>query len=617
MQKKLSISLVASFLLATTNLFSAQSLETITVTSATKTTQSIKDVTSNVDVITAQEIEERKFTTVVEALNTLPGISFVSNGGMGQTTSVYLRGMDSNKTLVLIDGVRYNDPTGLSGANFGHLIISDIERIEVIKGAQSSIWGADASAGVINIITKNAKEGTHASANVEYGSFNTKTAKAIVSHKDKKFDLKLSALKLDTDGFSTISPKGLDVDDFEDDGYKNITADLKVGYNFNDNNRVSLSHGIIDAKTNYDNQVFDNFWNIDPIASANSKVDVKTKNNFSNVNYENINSFATTNFYVNNSDFKRRYSSLSIPDYDGNIREYGLKSTIPYLDNSSFITLGTDLKEFKHENDLNKKYSDKAIYLTNSNKFFNENTIFTQSARFDKYTEFDNKTTGKIGVKQYIIDELNISSNYGTGYNVPTIYQLFEPAGMWGNVGNPNLQPEKTKGYDIGVEYKGFSLTYFNTKVNNLIDWGNGFENIEGDSKLEGVEVAYKNSITEDIFLNLNYTNLSAKNANDERLLNRPKDKLGFGVDYYGLNDFMFNVNAEYIGTRYSADFTDYRTKAETGNYTLWNSVINYEINKTFSTYLKVDNIFNKYYQTIDGYATAQRSAYVGLKANF
>jgi len=157
MQKKLSISLVASFLIAT-NLFSAQDLETITVTSATKSEQSIKDVTSNVEVITKEEIEERHFTTVVEALNTVPGISFTSNGGMGNTTSVFLRGMDSKRILVLIDGVKYQDPSNTSGAAFSHLMISDIERIEVIKGAQSSVWGADASAGVINIITKEAKK---------------------------------------------------------------------------------------------------------------------------------------------------------------------------------------------------------------------------------------------------------------------------------------------------------------------------------------------------------------------------------------------------------------------------------------------------------------------------
>ncbi|MDK2069419.1 TonB-dependent receptor [Aliarcobacter butzleri] len=595
--KKISTSLVASFFLAT-NLFSTDTLETITVTSATKTEQSIKDVTSNIDVITAEDIEARKFKTVVEALNTIPGIQVSPSGGIGQQTSVFLRGMASNKTLVLIDGIRLNDPTGLSGANFEHLMINDIERIEVIKGAQSSIWGADASAGVINIITKSAQKGTHGSASVEYGRYDSKISKANISHKTDDFDAKLGVTRVDTDGFSAMTPRGEKAKKYEDDGYENTTANIKLGYNFDENNRVSTSYEIIDTKVDYDN-------------SPNSSDKAKTKTHLAGVNYENKNDIAITNVYANYTDITREYS---YGNFDGNVKEYGVKSIVPYLSETSFLTIGTDYKEFEHKNDLDKQYDNKAIYITNTNKFFDDKTIFTESLRYDKYSDFDNKTTGKVGLKQYIIDELNLSSNYGTGYNVPTIYQLFEPAGMWGNVGNPDLQPEKTKGYDVGLEYKGFSITYFDTKVNNMIGYGNGYENIEGDSKLKGTEIAYKNSVTEDIFLNLNYTNLSAKNADKEYLARRAKDKVGFGVDYYGLKDFHFNINGEYIGTRYERDD---EKGASTGNYTIWNAVVDYDINKTFSTYVKLDNMFNKDYQIVDGYATSQRAAFVGLKASF
>ncbi|MFX4208820.1 TonB-dependent receptor plug domain-containing protein [Aliarcobacter butzleri] len=599
--KKISTSLVASFFLAT-NLFSTDTLETITVTSATKTEQSIKDVTSNIDVITAEDIEARKFKTVVEALNTIPGIQVSPSGGIGQQTSVFLRGMASNKTLVLIDGIRLNDPTGLSGANFEHLMINDIERIEVIKGAQSSIWGADASAGVINIITKSAQKGTHGNASVEYGRYDSKISKANISHKTDDFDAKLGVTRVDTDGFSAMTPRGEKAKKYEDDGYENTTANLKLGYNFDQNNRVSTSYEIIDTKVDYDN-------------SPNSNDRAKTKTHLANVNYENKNDIAITNVYANYTDITREYS---YGNFDGSVKEYGVKSTVPYLSETSFITIGTDYKEFEHENNLDKKYDNKAIYITNTNKFFDDKTIFTESLRYDKYSDFHNKATGKVGLKQYIVDELNISSNYGTGYNVPTIYQLFEPAQDWGGgpspVGNADLQPEKTKGYDVGLEYKGFSITYFDTKVNNMIGYGNGYENIEGDSKLKGTEIAYKNSVSEDIFLNLNYTNLSAKNADKEYLAKRAKDKVGFGVDYYGLKDFHFNINGEYIGTRYEKDD---EKGASTGNYTIWNAVVDYDINKTFSTYVKLDNMFNKDYQIVDGYATSQRAAFVGLKASF
>ena len=158
--------------------------------------------------------------------------------------------MGSDKTLVLIDGIRYNDPSG-NGANFEHLMINDIERIEVIKGAQSSIWGADASAGVINIITKSSQDGTHGNATIEYGRYNSKIARANISHKNESFDAKLSATRVDTDGFSAISPKSSEAKNYEDDGYENTTANLKLGYNFDENNRVSTSYEIIDTEVDW------------------------------------------------------------------------------------------------------------------------------------------------------------------------------------------------------------------------------------------------------------------------------------------------------------------------------------------------------------------------------
>ena len=610
MQKKISTSLVASLLLATTNLFSAQSLETITVTSATNSTQSIKDVTSNIDIITKEDIEEKHYSSVVDALNTIPGISFTSNGSFGASSSVYLRGNDSKRILVLIDGIRYNDITGLSGAPFEHLMIDDIEQIEVVKGAQSGIWGADASAGVINIITKSAKTGTHGNASVEYGSFDTKKYGMNLSHKTDKYYLKGSVYKTDTDGYSSFlvkksSPnygkRGNELG-LEEDGYKNLTSSLKAGYNFDDSNKIDISHTIVDADNNFDG------------TSGDSLNTANTKDQFSMVSYENKNNFATTDVSVKRSDFDREYyypATNSTSYFDGIVNEYGLKTNIPYQNDNAFVLLGTDYKTFEHKNELNEKYDNKALFLTNSNKFNDSKTIITESLRKDAYDKFDNKTTGKVGVKQYIWNELNVSSNYGTAYNVPTLYNLYSI------YGSKDINPESSKSYDLGIEYQGISATYFHTKIEDMIDFDTNtykYGNINGISTLKGYELAYKKDVLEDTFLNLNYTSLNTEDNNGQELARRAKEQVGFGVDYYGIKDFHFNVNGQYIGDRYNGVN---KTGAETGNYAVWNSVVNYDINKTYKAYLKVDNLFDKYYQTVDGYATAERSAYLGLKASF
>ncbi len=614
MHKKISTSLVASFLLAT-NLYSAQNLETITVTSATKSEQKLKNITANVDVITAEDIDLRKFKTVAEALQTIAGIQVSPTGGMGQQTSLYLRGMDSHRTLVLIDGVRYNDITTPKGsANFEHLMINDIERIEVIKGAQSSIWGADASAGVINIITKDAKDGTHGSVAIEYGKYNSKTTKATVSHKNQNFDAKLSAVRVDTDGFSAMAPRGEKAKNYEDDGYENTTANLKLGYNFDENNRVSSSYEIIDTKVD-----IDGYDSVTFAPDPNNLDIAKTKTHLANLAYENRNDIALTQIYSNFSEIKRASTNTDTPDFKGIVKEYGINTSIDYL-NSSNVTIGADYKKFENKKDTVDEYNNKGFFISNTNKFFDDKTIITEALRYDRYSDFDNKVTGKIGIKQYIIDELNISSNYGTGYNVPTIYQLYF-VDNFGNSGNKDLTPEKTKSYDLSIEYKGFSITYFDTKVKNMIDWETNpltwagtYKNIEGSSKIKGTEIAYKNEVAEDTFFNLNYTNLSAKNDNNEYLARRAKNKIGFGVDYYGLKDFHFNLNGEYIGTRYEKANEQ---GAKTGNYAIWNALVDYDINKNFSTYVRLDNMFNKDYQIVDGFSTSQRAAYLGLKASF
>lgn len=615
MKKNINSSLVAALLLAT-NLYSQQTtkLDEITISSATKSEQKLKDVTANVDVITAEDIESRKFKTVAEALNSLAGVSFASNGGIGQTSSVYLRGMDSNRTLVLIDGVRYNDITTPKGsANIEHLMINDIERIEVIKGAQSSIWGADASAGVINIITKTAQNGTHGNASFEYGRYDSKIASANISHKNENFDAKFGITRVDVDGFSAISPKSSEAKKYEKDGYENTTINTQLGFNFDENNRVSTSYEFIDTKVD-----IDDFFSKDP----NNKDSNKNKTHLANLTYENKNDIATTKVYGNYTDIKRTSTNAFIPDYKGVVKEYGINTSVDYL-NSSNITIGVDYKKFEDkkvvDNLLNqskvKDYNNKGIFIANTNKFFDDKTIFTQALRYDRYSDFDNKTTGKIGIKQYIVDELNLSANYGTGYNVPNLYQLHD---VW--AGNNTLQPEKTKSYDVSIEYKGFSITYFNQKIKDMIDYNYAtwaYDQMSGTSKLKGTEIAYKNYVTEDIFLNLNYTNLSAKDVNGNKLLNRPTNKFGFGIDYYGLKDFHFNINGEYIGSRESVNYLSSTQKTKTGNYTIWNALVDYDINKNFSTYLKLDNIFNKDYQIVDGYATSQRAAYLGLKASF
>ncbi|WP_417324517.1 TonB-dependent receptor plug domain-containing protein [Halarcobacter sp.] len=614
MQKKTTcLSVVASLFLAT-NLYSqTKQISEITVVSATKSEQSIKDVTSNVEVITKEEIEEKNFTTVTEALNSLVGINITSNGGLGKSSSVFMRGFDSQRVLVLIDGINYNDFTGISGARFEHLLISDVEQIEVIKGAQSGIWGADANAGVINIITKDARLGTSGTIQLEAGSYNTKKFSTQISHATEKYDFKLGVTRLLSDGFTSKAPNGSSFDSFEDDGYQNTTMNLNLGLNLNENNRIEIIHNRINANSEYDNNVYDPGFVLNPTKSANSEGDkLLTKNHYSSLRYKNKNKYSNINLYTNYSKVDRDDPTGWTKEFDGTLKEFGANIEIPY-NTDSFILVGSDYKKTNHKNDVDKVSRNSGFFITNSTKF--ENTIFTQSLRHDSYSLFNNKTTGKVGIKHFLSNNLYISSNYGTSYNAPVFYKLYDSF-----AGYEDLQPESTKSIDFSIGYKGLKVSVFRNHIDNMIEYNSvsgKYYNMSERAKFRGIEVSYQKDIMSDLLLNLNYAYTKATDNNSKDLQRRAKDSVKLSLDYYGIKDLHLNLAAQYIGDRVEYDYGTYNVKAQTGNYTLWNGAINYQVDDKTKIYLKLDNITDKYYQTVDGYATAGRSAYVGLKYSF
>lgn len=448
-------------------------------------------------------------------------------------------------------------------------------------------------------LQKSAKKGTHASANVEYGSFNTKKYGALASYKSDNFNVKLSSQRVESDSFSAQAPREEDLDTFEKDGYTNTTSNIKLGFNFNDSNKVNISHTIINANNNYDG------FN-DPQAQKTST----TNDTFTNINFNHVNSFNEIDIYANKSTFDRNYPQGFTKEYDGEVYEYALKSNIDYRE-KDFLVLGVDYKTFEHKNDLNEKYNNKAGFLTNSNDF--DGTIITESIRVDSYDKFDDKMTGKFGIKQIVksVDGLSASANYGTAYNVPTLYNLYSA------YGSTDITPESTTSYDISIEYKVIKITYFNSNIEDMIDFDMNtytYNNIVGTSTIKGCEVEYNDEMIKDIFINANYTYLDAKDKDEIVLARRAKHSAYLSLDYYGIKDLHLGVNAQYIGERY--DDADEQGQ-QTGKYTVFNFVTNYDINKNFSLYAKVDNVFDEYYQVVDGYATVPLSGYAGIKAEF
>lgn len=616
-----SLSLITATLLLTTNINAAEDIGEITVVSANKTAQSVNETTSNITVISSEDIEEKGYQTVAQAIEQQAGMIVSRSGGLGQPTSVFTRGMEGGQTLVLLDGMRLNDPSTPNGAaHFEMLSTANIEQIEIIKGGQSSIWGSNASAGIINIITKQPKEGTHGSATIGYGSYNTKEISADVAYKDEKFTVQAMGSYLETDGFSALSPR-----DAEADGFENKNYNLKLGYRFNENNKIKLSYNRIQTDTKYDGT--DAFFMPDP-NDTKSYVTSDQKNYALNYDFSYDNYSATIQASRGEYTREDHYNGYEPTLYNARTTEYSLINAYQYTQGKA--VLGLEYKEIEDELSTSPlaSYKNKAIYISNL-YHFNDTTLLETNLRYDDYDSFDNKTTYKIGLKHdhQFLEGFVTSANYYTSYDAPTIYQIADSLYI---ENNPNLKPSYTTGFDITASYKKLlSLTYFNNKVEDYIDYlynpstfKGSYYNVDGESKFEGLEIS--GSYTFDpynLVLSGNYTHLiKAEKYDGTDFIRRPKDILNANIDYYTENNMHFGMNAQYVGERYDSAFdpvTYTPTEVSTGNYTLWNLYFDTEIAKGLKLNLTARNIFDKEYEEVYSYATEGRSLYAKMKYSF
>ena len=612
MKKLITISLITSALLSNEIV-----LDNIVIT-ATKVSQDMKDIVASAQIITKEDIKERGYTSVVDALNSLAGVGFTQDGGIGGLTKLYVRGVGGGRVLVLVNGVRFQDPSSKYGADFSRLMLSNVERIELISGAQSGVWGSDASAGVINIITTKTKNGFSSGVNLQYGSFNTQEIGVFTSYKTKKYNAQLSITNYKTDGYSAQSPYGSDIDEYEDDYYKNRTIDLSGGYNFTDNDKIFAQLVNIDVKSNNDTYSVGN-------GTENKNMRVENQTNIFNISYTKKLSKNNISLRYNLAKFDKDEldATKGIKNYEGRTDEIELHDSISYRE-KDFILVGASYKK----DDVNTvkvgdstythSVNSKAIFLTNTN--FIDKFIITQSLRGDDYSNFDKKVTGKVGVKYTYDDDLSFNTNYGTGYNAPSIIMILNPNGKEA----PDLEAEDTNSFDVTASYMGASLTYFNNRVDNLISYDKKEKqhiNIDGTSTFKGFEFKYDTDITEDIFIDFSYTRLSAKDKNGIDLRRRVRDSYKLSTDYYLNDEVNFNLNGEYVGERYdnmlSVKKPSQTRGRQTGKYLVMNFVANYDVTNKVSTYLKVNNILDKYYQVVDGYSSSPRAFYSGLNAKF
>jgi vitamin B12 transporter len=417
---------------------SAEEVPEVQVT-ATRVEVPVEHVGDDVDIITQEEIKKYGFTSIADVLKYVAGVHISSNGGWGKQTSVFMLGLDSRDILVLVDGIPVNDPSNPSGAaNFEWLDLSNVERIEVLKGSQSSLYGSEAVAGVINIITKRPKKSKF-SIDIEGGKYKTFKEKIYSTLKLQSGYFTFSGENFKTNGFSATNKKvGQYIFNPDNDPFHYTTGTVSFGYSLNENVRLTGSlllkggyNEYDEGRTDYD-RYFANLG-AEILSSENLLWEVKL---------------------ANNEEVRKE----SWGGYYNGITRYLLVSPTYFFSEKTFLKGGFAYRQGKagavsFPNVNNKSYFIRSLFLEGHTEFYGLN--LTAVARIDDHKEFGSHGTYKVSAA-YSLDftGTTFKAQYGTGFKAPTLSQLYGYYQSPTTVGNPDLDPEKSEGWTLGVVQK-------------------------------------------------------------------------------------------------------------------------------------------------------------------
>jgi len=569
----------------------------LTVT-ANRRAQNADETLSAISVVTREDIERTKATTVAEVLSAVPGVNISNSGGLGKATSVFIRGANSGHTLVLIDGVRHGSAT-LGTTSFQHLPVSQIERIEIVRGPRSSQYGSDAIGGVIQIFTRKGQRGFQPSIEVSAGSNNTFNGVATLSGGNDKTTYNITAQSLSTDGIDACNSTtaGCFADEPDDDGYDQESISLNLKHEFSDkfNGQVSIlrSEGDTEFDGGFQNEA--DFVQQVINAKLNANVSDKLNISFSVGRSQDESDNFLDGVFTGDFNTKRDTVSL-VTDYSINSNN-NLLVGVDYYDD--VVSGNTDYDVSSRNN--------KGVFASYTGQF--NRTQLSASLRNDDNEQFGTETTGGLALGYKINDSLNFRVSYGTAFNAPTFNQLYFPG-----FGNADLLPEESKNYEIGLDgsfgNSNWSLNFFQNDIDNLIA-GFPVGNID-EARIRGIEAEYSTKLGNfDISTNLTFQEPEVKSGeNDGKTLrSRPERILNINLDRkFGRFSIGSTIHAE------SERFADAANTDALGGYTRLDLRADYDVSKNWTVGLKVENALDKDYSLNKGFNQDGVSGLLTLK---
>jgi vitamin B12 transporter len=600
----------------------------------------IERVAASITVIGREEIERMQWRTLPDLLDAVPGLHVVQSGGPGGQTSVFLRGTNSNHALVLLDGIEVSDPSQPGGLfDIAHLLTDGLERVEVLRGPQSTLYGSDAVGGVINIISSRGRGERTASGWAEAGAFNTMQQAVGVRGGGSHFDYALNYASLHTRGISAFAE---DLGGHERDGYDNRSTSLRVGLHPTRTLSFNLFGRLIDTDIE-----IDPFQEDRDYRGSTRQLFLRGEGQL-----ELLGGAWRQSFGVSYADHDRKDQNdpdVEFPEaaaltHDGRRLKFDWQHDLT-LHPSHIVTLGLEteresldarsltssaFQSFASEADESLRTS--AVFLQEQFEF-GDRLFGTLGLRLDHHDEFGSHLTYRVAAAYVHPDTgTKLRASVATAFKAPSLNDLFGRSvfsccgGFTQNFrGNPDLDPEKSRGFEIGIEqplWDGrvrLGVTYFQSQIRDLIQTTPLFDSVENiaRARMDGVESFASLSIANQFTLRVDHTYTMAEDRDSSRdLLRRPAHKLSLKAELRPIQNATLSLAVVYTGHRKDIDALSF-DRTSLGGYTVTDVAATYQITPRWRAFGRVDNLFDREYDDPDGFGSPGIAGYVGVKAEY
>lgn len=560
---------------------------------------------ATIDVANSADIQ-REGASATAALDLLPGVAVSANGGLGSSATVRIRGLSGPYVGVRIDGIDVTDPSGPQTAfNFGRLTTGSLDRLAVVKGTQSAVYGSEAIAGVVEVETWRPEvSGVSGKAQLELGSFETRSANLSFGYLDDRAELALSLGRVTSEGYSAR-----DTDD-ENDGFEQSLVNLFAAYQVSDAIRIGFNGFWSEGTAEYDQAATDPRGEIDETRRG-----VRM--------FGEVQAGAWTH--------ELSFSRYQIERFDpvGFTRDFlGERDTVAYLatgDLSSGVSLafGADWSEERAALDGDAYDASNSAVFAEVKATPTDAVELSLTLRYDDYSDFDGQLSGRAALSYRLDEATTVRASLGTGYRAPSLYERFGPY-----AGSTPLDPEESLSFDLGIEHSygdrgTVKATVFWAEIDNLIGFGSGpnclpsqtfgcYIQTDGTTETRGLELSGSYAITDRVRVSGAYTLTNTEN-DGERVVRVPRHDLSLALEADVTDRLQVGINM----TRVSDTLDGFGTLTPLDDYTVWDVSARYAITDMASVYGAIDNVGDVSYQTVRGFNAPDRTIRFGVETSF